>query len=181
MAKLASRITRRFTFLAISSALALCTEVKTKKYTDPEGCINTYRVATGRVLTTRGLVEDPTVNAIMKEAFSGQMNPLKIKEAGKDADIELRFMGGNGAGVQIDDPTLGDMAMWNIGGPQPISGRSYKKSNLLIGAFDNRSKQTLWAARCTDNFGDPNKLQERIQKAVAKAFAKFPKKMVCGT
>jgi hypothetical protein len=181
MAKAACPMARRVTFLAISSALAVCTEVKTKQYTAPEGCIKTYRVATGRVLTSRGLVEDPTVNAIMKEAFSGQMNPLKIKQAGQDADIELRFMGGNGADVQTDDLALGDMAMWNIGGPQPISGRSYKKSNLLIGAFDNRSKQTLWAARCTDNFGDPNKLQERIQKAVAKAFAKFPKKMVCGT
>src|SRR4051794_12073379 len=172
---------RRFTFLVVSSALAISGQVKTRQYTDPEGCIKSYRLASGRVLTSRGLVEDPTVNAIMKEAVSAQMNPLKIREAGKDADIEVRFMGGNGAGLQVDDLAVGDMAMWNVGGLQPSSGRTYKKSDLLIAAFDNRSNQTVWAARCTDKFGDPNKLQDRIQKAVSKAFSKFPKKMLCST
>lgn len=171
----------RFTFVVLLCFVAVCGEVKTKRYTDPEGCIRTYRLATGRVLTSRGLVEDPTVNAIMKEAVAAQMNPLKISEAGKNADLVIRFMGGNSAGLQVDDPAIGDEAMWNIGGPQPISGRTYKKSNLVIAAVDSRSNRTIWAARCSDKFGDPNHLQERIQKAVAKAFAKFPKKLACST
>jgi Domain of unknown function (DUF4136) len=174
-------MTSRFTFALLFFVIAVRGEVKTKQYTDPEGCIRTYRLATGRVLTSRGLVEDPTVNAIMKEAVSAQMNPLKISEAGKGADLEIRFMGGNSAGLQVDDLAIGDVAMWDIGGPQPISGRTYKKSNLVIAAVDNRSNRTIWAARCTDKFGDPNHLQERVQKAVAKAFAKFPKKLACST
>jgi hypothetical protein len=71
--------------------------------------------------------------------------------------------------------------MWNIGGTQPVSGRTYKTSALVIAAVERRSNRTIWAARCTDKFGDPAHLQERIQKAVAKAFAKFPKKLTCGT
>jgi hypothetical protein len=90
-------------------------------------------------------------------------------------------MGGSGAGLQVDDLAVGDVAMWDIGGPQAVSGRTYKKSSLVIGAVDNRSKRTIWAARCSDKFGDPAHLQERIQKAVTKAFAKFPKKFACGS
>src|SRR4051812_34314999 len=174
-------MTSRFTFVVLLYVVTVCGEVKTKQYTDPEGCIRTYRLATGRVLTSRGLIEDPTVNAIMKEAVLTQMNPLKISQAGKGADLEIRFMGGNSAGLQVDDLAVGDVAMWDIGEPQPISGRTYKKSNLVIVAVDNRSNRTIWAARCTDKFGDPNHMQERIQKAVSKAFAKFPKKLVCST
>jgi hypothetical protein len=50
----------------------------------------------------------------------------------------------------------------------------------VIAVVDNKSNQTVCAARCTDKFGDPNHIQERIQKAVAKAFAKFPRKLGCG-
>lgn len=154
---------------------------KAKLYVDPEGCIKSYRLAPGRVLTSRGLIEDPTVNAIMKSAVGSQMNGMKIAEADKDPDVEIRFMGGNGAGLQVDDLAVGDVAMWNIGGPQAISGKTYKKSSLVIGIFDNRSKRTIWAARYNDNFGDPARLKERIQKGVQKTFSKFPKKFACGS
>lgn len=117
----------------------------------------------------------------MKLAVSEQMGGMKIAEADKGADVEIRFMGGNGAGLQVDDLMVGDVAMWDSSGPVAESGRTYKKSSLVIAAFDNRSKHTIWAARCSDKFGDPAHLQERIDKAVAKAFAKFPKKFACGS
>jgi Domain of unknown function (DUF4136) len=171
----------RFILGAVLSAAVASGEVKTKLYTNPQGCFKTYHLATGRVLTSRGLIEDPTVNAIMGEAVSAQMHGLKIREAAKNsAELEIRFIGGTGAGLQVDDLAAGDVAVWNIGGPQAVPGRTYKKSTLAIAVFDNKSNQTVWAARCTDNFGDPNRLRERIQKAVAKAFAKFPKKLSCG-
>src|SRR5438270_11977470 len=121
----------RLLFGAVVCAAVACGQVKTKLYTDPQGCFKTYHLATGRVLTSAGLIEDPTVNAIMKEAVSAQMNRLNITEAGKAADVEVRFMGGNGAGLQIDDLTVGDVAMWNIGGPAAVSSRTYKKSDLF--------------------------------------------------
>ena len=126
-------------------------------------------------------LEDPTVNAVMKDAVSRQMQTLHIAEAGESPDLEMRFIGGNGAGLQVDDPRVGNMAMWDIGGPQPVSGRTYKKTSLVIVVVDNRAKQTLWAARCTDKFGDPNRMQQRVDKAVAKAFSKFPKKFACSS
>jgi uncharacterized protein DUF4136 len=88
-------------------------------------------------------------------------------------------MGGIGADLQVDDLMAGDWAIWNIGGPLAVPGRTYKKSTLVIGVLDAKSNSTLWAARCSDNFGDPNQLQARIQKALSKAFAKFPKKIAC--
>src|SRR3954470_9079072 len=115
----------------------------------------------------------------MNNAVSAQMKQLKISEAGKAAEIEIRFMGGNGAGLRVDDLSVGDVAMWNIGGPQSVSGGTYKKSNLVIGIVESSSNRTLWAVRCTDKFGDPNRLKERIEKAVAKAFSKFPRKFTC--
>ncbi|HEY7305261.1 MAG TPA: DUF4136 domain-containing protein [Bryobacteraceae bacterium] len=153
--------------------------MKTKVYTQPAGCFKTYRMATGRVLTSQGLIEDPTVNGIMQEAVAVQMKALNITAAGKSAEMEVRFMGGTGAGLQTDDLMAGDVAIWNIGGAAAVPGRTYKKSSLVMGVVDNRSNQTVWAARYMDNFGDPNKLRERIQNAVAKAFAKFPKNFGC--
>lgn len=153
--------------------------MKTKQYTQPAGCFKTYRLATGRVLTSRGLVEDPTVNGIMQEAVAAQMKLLNIREGGKSAEMEIRFMGGTSAGLQSDDLMAGDIAMWNIGGYPAAPGRTYKKSSLVMGVVDNKSSQTVWAALYTDNFGDPDKLRERIENAVAKAFAKFPKKLSC--
>jgi hypothetical protein len=118
----------RFTFGVLLWVGTACGEVKTKQYTDSEGCIGTYRLATGRVLTSRGLVEDPTVNAIMNEAVSAQMNPLKISEAANGADLEIRFMGGNSAGLQVHDLAIGDVAMWDVGSSQPISDGPTKRA-----------------------------------------------------
>lgn len=170
----------RFLFSVSICATTVCgQDVKTKSYTSPEGCFKTYHLVMGSVLTSKGLIEDPTVNAIMKDAVSIQMAGMKIAEADKNADIEIHFMSGNSAGLHIDDPAMGKVMMWNIGGSQPTSGRTYKKSSLVIVVTDNRSKQTVWAARCIDKFGDPGKMRERIEKAVAKAFAKFPKGVAC--
>lgn len=172
---------RRPILAAVLVLGAASAQVKTKVYGEPQACIRTYRMAAGRILTSRGLVEDPTVNKMVNDAVSVQMNALKIGPAGKDADLEIRFMGGNSAGLQSDDLTAGDMAVWDIGGPLASPGRTYKKSDLVIAAVDSRSNRTIWAARCTDKFGDPAHLEERIQKALAKAFAKFPKKLACSS
>jgi hypothetical protein len=170
----------RLIFAAIVCAAAVCSQdVKAKSYVNPEGCLKTYHLATGRILTSQGLIEDPTVNGIVKEAVAAQMNKLNIAQLDKGADLEVRFMGGNGAGLQVDSLSMGDMMMWDIGGPQAVPGRTYKKTTLVIGIVENKSNRTLWAARCTDKFGDPNKMRERIDKAIAKAFAKFPKKAAC--
>jgi hypothetical protein len=167
----------------LATALVFATfapgQVKTKSYARPLSCLSTYHLEPGRVLTSRGLIEDPTVNSIMQGAVASQMKELKISEVDKNAGLIVRFMGGTGAGLQVDDLTMGDVAMWNIGAPIGVSGRTYKKSTLVIVVVDGKSNSTLWAARCSDNFGDPNRLQERIQKAVSKAFAKFPKKIAC--
>lgn len=170
----------RIAFLLILVCAAALCSVKTKLYNQPEHCFTTYRLAPGRVLTSRGLIEDPTVNGIMRNAVAAQMSHLHISEAGKIADVEIRFMGGASAGLQIDDLTAGNMAVWNTGGPPPMSARTYPKSNLLIAVVEPKANRTIWAARCTDKFGDPARLEERINKAVTEAFAKFPKKFACG-
>ncbi len=170
----------RLTFTAIVCAAAVCgQQVKAKLYGNAEGCFKTYDVAAGRFLTSRGLIEDPTINGIVKDAVAAEMNKLNIAQSDMRPELEVRFMGGNSAGLQVDSASMGHMMMWDIGGPQAVPGRTYKKSTLVIGVVDNKSNRTLWAARCTDNFGDPSKMRERIEKAIAKAFAKFPKKAAC--
>lgn len=166
--------------IAALCAAAMCGQkVKTKLYIHPKSCFRTYHLETGRILTSRGLLEDPTVNSIMKEAVSAEMIKLKIDDADKGAELKIRFMGGNSAGLQVDDSAIGDVAMWDIGGPQEVLGRTYKKSALVIAVVDSKSNDIVWAAKCVDKFGDPNRMKERIQKAVIKAFAAFPKKLGC--
>ena len=170
----------RLALTAIVCVGAVCGQkVKTKVYTDSKECFKTYHLETGRVLTSQGLIEDPTVNSIMKDAVATQMNELKIGGASGGADLVIRFMGGAGAGLQIDDFAVGTYAVWNMGGGLAMSSRSYKKSELVIVVVDGKSNRTVWAAQCIDNFGDPNKIKERIENAVAKAFAKFPKNLAC--
>ena len=166
-------------FVVLTFAAAAYGQVKTKVYAQPEGCARTYQLTAGQVLTSRGLIEDPTVNATMKDAVAVQMKGLWIAEADQNADLQIHFMGGTGAGLQVDDLAVGDVAMWNIGASGAVSGRTYKKSSLVIAVVDTKSNRTLWAARCSDKFGDPERIRERIEKAVAKAFSKFPKKFAC--
>jgi Domain of unknown function (DUF4136) len=170
----------RLALTAIVCVGAVCGQkVKTKVYTDSKECFKTYHLETGRVLTAQGLIEDPTVNSIMGEAVATQMNGLKIGSASTAADLVVRFMGGVGAGLQVDDFAVGTYAVWNLGGGLEMSSRTYKKSELVIVVVDGKSNRALWAAQCIDNFGDPNKIKERIENAVAKAFAKFPKNLAC--
>jgi hypothetical protein len=169
----------RVVLAALFCASVLIGKVKSKVYAQPSACSNTYHLEPGRVLTSRGLIEDPTVNSIMKEAVAAQMKAVKISEAEKDAGLIVRFMGGTGAGLQTDDLMAGEIMMWDIGGPVAVPGRTYKTSTLVFGVVDGKSNQTLWAARCDDKFGDPKHIRERIQKCVSKAFEKFPKKIPC--
>ena len=155
-------------------------QVKTVTYEKQHTpCLKTFQMTPGRILTSHGLVEDPHVNQIMKQAVSAQMSARNITEATANPDFEVRFLGGAGAGLQTDYGSLGDYAVWDIGGPSAVTGRTYKKSVLGIAVVDPKSNKTLWAAKCMDKFGDPNHLEERINGAVAKAFSKFPKSLLC--
>jgi hypothetical protein len=172
--------TPRFLLLFALMSVPLIGQVKTKLYVkEPGPCAQTYRLDKGRVLTSKGLIEDPTVNEIMERAIAKEMNGRRIRESAGKPDLIFRFMGGTGAGLQIDDPTAGDMMVWNIGGTFPTSSKYYKKSALFIAAVDGHNQQTIWAAKCSDKFGDPARLEERINKAVTSAFKKLPAFLTC--
>ena len=89
----------RVTFAAFICVAAIYgQQVKTRLYSDSKECFNTYHLETGRILTSHGVVEDPTINAMMKDAVATQMSALKIGGADNNADLVVRFTGGNGAG-----------------------------------------------------------------------------------
>ena len=63
-------------------------------------------------------------------------------------------MGGNGAGLQTDDPTVGDVAAWALTGSPTVSGKTNKKSTLVLGvSVDSKSK--------TEHYGQPDQRQLR--------------------
>jgi uncharacterized protein DUF4136 len=164
--------------LALASANAQ--KVKTSTYEkEHTPCIKTFHMAPGRVLTSRGLIEDPQVNQIMHRAVSAQMSAQRVTETASNPDIEIRFIGGASADIQTEYHPGNDYAVWDIGGSPAIPGRTYKKSTLGIAAVDPKTNKTIWAAQCVDQFGDPNRIEVRINSAVAKAFSKFPKSLVC--
>ena len=122
---------RGWTIAAFLVTTAAYGQVKTKLYVDPEGCIKSYSLAPGRVLTSRGLIEDPTVNAIMKDAVSAQMSGMKIAEADKDADVEIRFMG---VVAQVFRWTILPWVMWRCGTSEdrrPCPGGHTKRAAWL--------------------------------------------------
>src|SRR3954470_3497415 len=152
----------RVTIAASICVAAVCgQQVKTRLYSDSKECFNTYHVETGRILTSHGVVEDPTINAMVKEAVGTQMSALKIGGADdKSADLVVRFTGGNGAGVQIDDFAMGTYAVWDLGGSVAVSSRTYKKTALVIVLVERKSNRAVWAALCVDKFGDPGRAKE---------------------
>jgi hypothetical protein len=154
--------------------------VKTKVYVKtPGACAHTYLMERGRVLTRSGLVEDDKTNQYVGEALDRQLSQRGISKVGAKPDLVFRFMGGNSAGLQIDDPTAGDFMMWDIGGTFPESSRTYKKSTLYLAAIDGEKKTTIWSSVATDKFGDPKHVEERINKAIADSFKKFPSFLIC--
>jgi hypothetical protein len=161
-------------------AVCMFAGVKTKLYVKDSGrCAHTYYVERGRILTRKGLVEDPHVTDLVRHAIGNQMNARDIRESAATPDLIFRFMGGNSTGLQIDDPTVGNVMVWDLGGNFSSSSHTYKKTTLFVVAVDGRTQQTIWSASCSDKFGDPKRVEERIKKAVEGAFKKFPKFISC--
>ncbi len=164
----------------LAAASANAQKVKTTVYEKKSSpCVKTYRIGVGRVLTTRGLVEDPKINEIVDGAVSAQMADRHITQTATNPDIVIRFMGGTGMGLTYNDASVGMYAVWDIYGSPSNTGRAYQKNYLGLAVVNAKTNEPIWSAECTDNFADPKHMEERINGAIAKAFSKFPKFLVC--
>ncbi len=150
--------------------------VKAKTYESIPAGTTTYHWRPGRVLTDKGLNDNPMVDAIVRKAVEQQMNSRGFTEVTGTGGLEVSYMGGVSTALQIDDPTLGDYMTLNIGGSFGVQGYTYKKSGLVITVVDRVTGKAAWAALATDNFGQVSQLEQRIDKAVTKSFDKFPVK-----
>ena len=155
-------------------------KVKTTLYEKKNSpCLRTYRIGVGRVLTPRGLIEDPTINGIVDRAVGAQMTDRHITQTAANPDMVIRFMGGISMGLTSGDNLTGMYAAWDIYGSPANTGRVYQKNYLGIAVVNAKTNEPIWSAECVDNFADPQHMEERINGAITKAFAKFPKFLVC--
>lgn len=67
-----------------------------------------------------------------------------------------------------------DVKQWGYFGRQ-IDVTEYKEGTLLIDVVDAKTKTLVWRGTATDDISDRELSSEKIGKAVAKMFAKFPK------
>lgn len=161
-------------FLILVPSAAIAQKVETRSFEKiPEG-LSTFHWHKGWVLTKAGQVDDPAFEAMIHKAVAQEMIAHGFAEStGKDG-LELSYMGGISAGVRTDSLWVGDYMVWATGGNVAVDGRTYKKSSLIITVVDPVPNKAVWAARATDNFGQVSDLQERVDRAVKKAFDKFP-------
>ena len=163
-----------------AAASANAQKVKTTLYEKKSSpCLKTYSIAVGRVLTPRGIVEDPKFNDIVDRAVGAQMADRHITQTAVNPDTVIRFMGGISMGLTYNDDSMGMYAVWDIYGSPSNTGRAYQKNYLGLVVVDAKTNKPIWSAECTNNFADPKHMEERINGAMAKAFSKFPKFLVC--
>ncbi len=167
------------TGLLLAAISASAQKVKTTVYAKNSTCLKTYRIGVGRVLTPRGIVEDPKINGIVDRAVAAQMADRHITQTSDNPDVVIRFMGGISMGLTAGDAPLGTYAIWDIYGSSGYTGRAYQKNYLGLAVVNAKTNEPIWSAECTDNFADPKHMEERIDSALAKAFSKFPKSLVC--
>lgn len=156
-------------------------KVETRAFQDIPKGTSTFHWHKGFVLTKAGQTEDPAVDTMVHNAVAKEMTARGFTEStGKDG-LELSYMGGISADIRTDSIFMGDYMVWGtaggttyVDGQVYASGRTYKKSSLIITVVDPVPNKAVWAARATDNFGNPSELEQRINKAVAKSFDKFP-------
>jgi Domain of unknown function (DUF4136) len=158
-------------------AKAVGQKVEAKQFQAIPAGLSTYHWHKGWVLTSKGQVEDQSLDAMVHKAVAQEMSLRGFTEStGKDG-LELSYMGGISAGIRTDSIWVGDYMTWATGDVSiHVDGRTYKKSSLIITVVDPVPNKAVWAARATDNFGQPSDLEQRVDRAVAKSFDKFPVK-----
>jgi uncharacterized membrane protein HdeD (DUF308 family) len=162
-----------------------CATVSVKTDSDPSVDFSRYRtfqvldgkiIVDGREDATNTLVKDRIQNAIVAQLSGKGYQPVD-----SGGDLLVGYVAGARTVTEIEGtgpygPGFGPY--WGFGGwwgPAYTDWwtRTYTKGTLVIDLIDSQSKKLVWRAYAEADLKSPD-ADDTIQKAVKKAFAKFP-------
>jgi hypothetical protein len=118
---------------------------------------------------------NPLMDRRIVTAIDGQMAQKGFQQVENNPDVQVTY--GTGLQRQRSATATGMGRLRMGGGMGTISQNISNAGTLVVDISDSHTKQLLWRGTATDTLSDnPDKNSQKIQKAVAKMFAKYPPK-----
>ncbi len=122
----------------------------------------------------------PLIHERVVAAIDQQMSAKGFQKTESNPDVYVTYMSDDDEQLRIDTKHFGYRmgSAWYWGGGRGTSTstvRSYTKGTLVLDMWDARAKQLIWRATASDIVSEnPEKNTTKVNKAVARMFAKFP-------
>jgi hypothetical protein len=118
---------------------------------------------------------NPLMDQRIATAIDGQLAQKGFHQAENNPDVEVTY----GTGLQRQrSATATGMGRLRMGGGMGTINESISNAGtLVVDISDSHTQQLVWRGTATDTLSDnPDKNSQKIQKAVAKMFEKYPPK-----
>jgi hypothetical protein len=117
---------------------------------------------------------NPLMDQRIVTAIDAQMAQKGFQHVENNPDVLVTY----GTGLQRQkSATATGMGHWRMGGMGTINQNISNAGTLVVDISDSHTKQLIWRGTATDTLSDnPDKNSQKIQKAIAKMFKKYPPK-----
>jgi len=133
----------------------------------------TYSWLPGRALTSQGIIDDPPVTPVVHQAVDEQLAARGLRKVETGGDLEVTFATARRLSFRVE--TAGG---WFVLGTSSIYVPSLSRTNsegtLALNLTDPRQKKSAFLAICTATVDKPSEVENKVRKAVEKAFKKYP-------
>ena len=132
----------------------------------------TYQWQKSRNRSKNPALSNELIDKKIRNAITGRLNAKGLREEpdGK-ADLLVSYDLGSGTKTETELAPSGARGR----GTRRVRVR-YTEGTLIIDLRDSSNKNLVWRAVSVDTASDPNKLGERLDKDVKKAFDRYPPK-----
>jgi Domain of unknown function (DUF4136) len=118
---------------------------------------------------------NPLMDQRIVTAIDAEMAQKGFQQVENNPDVLVTY----GTGLQRQkSATATGMGRWRMGGGMGTINQNISNAGtLVVDISDSHTKQLVWRGTATDTLSDnPDKNSQKIQKAIAKMFKKYPPK-----
>lgn len=133
----------------------------------------TYAWKNGTPLPDSPAMNNTLVGERVRNAINGQLSMQGMREHQQNPDFFVTFFVGQRERTEIDTFGYAAAPRWRAGWGD-VMVRNHREGTLVIDIVDAKTGRLAWRAYCTDTVNDPKDLEKKINKAVEKAFKKYP-------
>ncbi len=121
-----------------------------------------------------GVLADATMRERVEGALAHQLKEsgLRPAAAGETADVLVRYTGDIGTGKTIRTSAGAVENMADMG--YATLQYATQRATLMVDLVDSSTKLLAWRLYVDQSYGGPNDPPNKMQKALAKGFAKYP-------